>query len=166
MRVILLLLVFLPTLAQAQGAGGGGRFEVALASTHIGFSTSSSQFDFGPGVWFALFPWLQLGGDASYQKMSYRGGATYNWTFMVGPTFSLGPNFQDAFFASVGLVLRIGGSDFEDATTADPDGFAFYFMAGKRFVLGGPFSFRPSLGMMSSGTTAFIVRPLAVSMTF
>lgn len=153
--------------AQAQSSGGGGgRFELGLASSNFGFSKASSQLNIGPTFGFTLLPWLQIGTDISYQSMSYRGGSTYNWMFLFGPIINIGPSFDSSFFVNVGLGHRTGGTDSIDATTADPDGLAFFFMVGRRFPLSGNIFFRPSFGMFSSGTTAFIIRPLAVSVSF
>ena len=158
--------------AFAQAAGGGassGRFETFMSAGYLGISSSASQYDIAPGlqlVPFAKFSWLQAGGELTYQKISFRGGSTSNLMLLLGVTANLGTSTNDAFFVSLGPALRSGSTDSVNASSVDPNGIGFYFFTGKRFPISGGFSLRPSLGVVSCGSTGMVFRPFAVSYLF
>lgn len=164
-----MLIFFGSTTAFAQSGGKGGKYEAFLSAGYLGISGSTSQFDIAPGFQFvplAGMPWLQVGGELTYQKISFRGGATNNLMVLGGISANLGASLNDAFFVSLGGAYRSGSSDTIDSTAADPNGIGFYFFAGKRFPISGGFSLRPSLGVVSCGTTGMVFRPFAVSYHF
>ena len=155
--------------AFADGAKGGGRYEAFMSAGYLGLSSSATEFDIAPGfqlIPFPTFSWLQAGGEITYQKIGYRGGSASNLMILAGVTGNLGPSINDAFFVSLGVAIRSGSADLPDDTTTDPNGFGFYFFAGKRFPIGGGFSMRPSMGVVSCGTTGMVFRPFAISYTF
>ena len=147
-----------------------GRYEAFMSAGYLGLSASATEIDFAPGFLFIPIPkwsWLQLGGELTYQKVTYRGSSADNFLFFAGPTFNLGGlTVNDAFFVSLGVVGRAGSADLPDDAKLDPNGVGFYFLAGKRFPIAGGFSMRPSLGVVSSGTTGMVFRPFAVSYHF
>jgi hypothetical protein len=163
---------------QSNGGGSGGskvavttgRYEAFMSAGYLAISTSASVYDIAPGfqlIPFAKFSWLQVGGEIAYQKIGYRGGSASNFQFMAGPTANLGgATVNDSFFVSLGFAFRAGSSDVVDTSTVDPNGIGFYFFAGKRFPIAGGFSIRPSLGVVSCGTTGMVFRPFAVSYHF
>jgi hypothetical protein len=150
--------------AQAQ------RLEATMSTGYLGYSKSSTQFDVSPGFYYQPLPswgWLQLGGEITYQKLSERGGSTRNTVFMAGPIFNLnGSNLADAFYISLSLAYKSGGSDVVDLSSDDPNGFGYGLLFGRRITLGGTWSFRPSVGMISTGSSGLVVRPFAVSYRF
>lgn len=157
-------------LAQQGGGGGGnGAFEFFLSSGFVGLNSSASAYDLSPG--FNIKPlagwdWLQVGGEVTYQKLSHQGGGTNSMTIIAGPWFNLGPSTGEAVFVGLGVAHRSGSSDVVDTAIDDPNGLGFFFIAGKRFPLSASFSFRPSLGVISAGTTGLVFKPLALSYHF
>jgi hypothetical protein len=158
--------------AQAQGKTTvtTGRYEAFMSAGYLGLSSSSVIYDLAPGFEFiplAKFSWFQLGGEITYQKISVRGGGASNFLVLAGPTANLGgATINESFFVSLGIAIRSGSSDLEDPTKVDPNGLGFYFFAGKRFPIAGGFSMRPSLGVVSTGTTGMVFRPFAMSYHF
>ena len=141
-----------------------------MSAGYVGISTSASEFDVAPGlqlVPFARFPWLQIGGEITYQKLGFRGGSASNLMLLGGPTINLNPvSLTDSFFVSLGVAYRSGSADVADETSVDPNGIGFYFFAGKRFPISGGFTLRPSMGVIACGTTGMVFRPFAVSYLF
>ena len=159
--------------AQAGGgksaSGGNSNFEGYLSAGFLGFSSSSTQIDLSPGFNFKplrIFNWLQVGGEATYQKITFQGGSATNFVLSGGPTFNLGATTGEASFVSLGLLVKTGSASYEDPAAVDPSGFGFYLMAGKRFPLSPNLSLRPSIGVQSAGSTALVIRPLAMSILF
>lgn len=174
---LLALMIAMAVPAHAQQGGQSkvsvqtGRFEVFMSAGYLGISKGSTQLDLAPGFQIVLFPklnWLQVGGDITYQKIAVSGGSTSNMMIMGGVTGNLGPTLNESFFVSMGIAIRTGSSDLEQAAVAgeDPNGFGFFFITGKRFPLGGPWCFRPSLGVVATGSTGMVFRPFAVSYHF
>jgi hypothetical protein len=170
------LMLILPHLVFAQTGGGGSgggstahRGELYLIAGALGISSGSTQVDAGPGFQFVPFQsvdWLQLGGEATYQKVSYRGSSGNNLLILAGMTANIGPNVLEAVFISLGFARRTGSMPLSDLSAVDPNGSGFYFVAGKRIPITGTVSLRPSLGMVSTGTSGMIFRPFAVSYMF
>ena len=104
-----------------------------------------------------------MGGEITYQKIAFRGGDTSNLEVMLGPTANFGSGTGDSFFLAFGLAIKAGSTDIPDTSTENPNGVGFYFIVGKRFPIGGNFSLRPSLGVVSTGTTGMVFRPFAIS---
>ena len=162
--------------AQAKAAGGGGGgvttgpFEAYLSGGFIGMASSASEFELSPGFQFKPFSslgWLQVGGEITYQKLSHQGGSTKNMMVLGGFTVNLsGATVNEAAFVSLGIADRSGSSDVQDTTSVSPDGIGYYFMAGKRFPFSGGWSYRPTVGIVNTGASAFIFRPLAISYHF
>jgi len=160
--------------AEAQGGGktsvSTGRFEAFMSAGYLGISSSATEFDLAPGFQFiplAKFSFLQVGGELTYQKVGFRGSSASNFLMLAGPTFNLGgATINDSFFVSLGIAMRSGSADLPEETSADPNGIGFYFFAGKRFPIAGGFAMRPSLGVVSCGTTGMVFRPFAVSYHF
>ncbi|MBC7398279.1 MAG: hypothetical protein H7333_12625, partial [Bdellovibrionales bacterium] len=152
----------------AQG-GGSSTFEATMGAGYLGISRSASQFDIAPGLQFVPFSslsWLQIGAEATYQNISFRGGSTSNVMILAGITANVGPVMNDAFFISLGPAFRSGLTDAVDDATPDPSGTGFYFFTGKRFTISGGFTLRPTIGVVSCGTTGMVFRPFAVSLLF
>lgn len=178
LRITALFILSLLALEPAYSQQGGGqkvsvqtgRFEAFMSAGYLGISRGSMQFDLAPGFQVVPFPkinWLQVGGDITYQKISVSGGSTSNMMIMGGVTGNLGgATLNESFFVSLGLAIRSGSSDLEDTDGESPNGFGFYFLTGKRFPLGGPWCFRPSMGVVATGSTGMIFRPFAVSYHF
>jgi hypothetical protein len=155
--------------AFAQGGGSNGRLEAFLSAGYLGLSASASEISIGPGFNFVPFQgiaWLQAGGEITYQKISYEGGSTSTMLILAGVTANVGQSMGDAFFISLGLADRSGSASYEDPTSISPGGIGFYFFAGKRFPISGTLSLRPSLGVVSCGTTGMVFRPFAMSYLF
>lgn len=175
---ILLLLSLAPaTAARAQSGGGNskgpaittGRFEGFASALYMGISRGSTQLALAPGFNFVLFPkipWLQAGGEVTYQKIAAAGGSTTTFLIMGGLTGNIGPTLNESFFVSLGLGTRSGSGDVEDTSSENPNGFGFYFITGKRFPLGGGWCFRPSMGVLAAGSTGLLIRPFSVSYHF
>lgn len=139
-----------------------GSYEVFLSSGFLGISKGSSQYDLSPGVQKQIWlSWLQLGGEVTYQKIAYRGGGSTNMLILAGPTAN-----YDGYFLSLGVALKSGSTDQVDSASDDPNGFGFHFLVGKRIPLGSGWSFRPSLGVVSTGSTGMVFRPFALSYSF
>jgi hypothetical protein len=159
-----------PAFAQASGgAGGAGSAEFFLSAGNLGIGASATQISVAPGFNFAPFPtfaWFQLGGEITYQKITYEGSSSSSVLSFVGPTFSVGPYQADSVFISIGAAYRSGTSPLADSTAVDPNGLGFYFLAGKRIPINASLAFRPSLGMVSCGSTGLIFRPLALTYIF
>ena len=176
----LAILAFFSTSTFAQGSRGGsgggatsvstGRFEAFMSAGYIGISSSAKEFDIAPGfqmIPISQFSWFQVGAEITYQKMSYRGSGASNVLFLGGPTFNLGgATVNDSFFASLGPVIRAGSSDLPDLASVNPNGFGFFFFVGKRFPISGGIALRPSMGVISAGSTGMIFRPFAMSFHF
>lgn len=146
-----------------------GKYEVFFSSASLTFATSLTRYDLSPGLNYSFFPWLQLGGETGFVSNTYRGAATYYFQTLVGPTFNFGSPtgaIGDAYHMSLGVAWRFGQSDTYDMSTKDPDGLGFYFIVGKRFPLFGALCFRPTIGMAVTGTSAFMIRPIAISIVF
>ncbi len=166
---LLFLFFSLSTPVFAQGGGASGGIESFMSAGYLGMSSSASQFDVAPGLQFSpfsKFAWLQAGGELTFQKISFRGGSTSNLMILAGITANMGASLTDSFFVSLGPAFRSGSTDTPDPATPDPNGIGFYFFAGKRFPIAGGFSLRPSLGVVSCGTTGMVFRPFAVSYLF
>jgi hypothetical protein len=152
-----------------KASGGNSNLEAYLSAGFLGLSSSSTQIDLSPGFNFKPlrnWNWLQLGGELTYQKITFQGGSATNFVLSGGPTFNLGPTTGDASFISLGLLVKTGSASYEDPSAVDPNGFGFYLMAGKRFPLSTNLSMRPSIGVESAGSTALVIRPLAMSLLF
>ena len=116
---------------------------------------------------FARISWLQVGGELTYQKIAYKGGSTTNTVIMGDVTANIGgATINDSFFLTLGVAVRSGSSDVTDDSSPNPGGMGIAFMVGKRIPLGGAFSFRPSVGMLSGGSSELIFRPLGLSYFF
>ena len=163
--------------AQAGGAAGGAKavagantkYEFHMSAGFLGLSSSSTQYDLAPGFDYkpiSSWNWLQLGAEITYQKIAFRGGSSSNFVLMLGPTANFGIGTGDSFFITLGFILKSGSTDAFDSTTTDPNGSGFCFLAGKRFPLSGSFSLRPSLGVLSAGTSGMVFRPFAMSFFF
>jgi len=143
--------------------------EAFLSAGYLGIASSSSQIDISPGYQFNPFPsitWLQIGGELTYQKVSFRGSSASNILLSGGLTGNIGPTLPDDVFISFGFAYRSGSADGSDGSTANPNGLGYYFIAGKRFPISPSISIRPSMGIVSCGTTGLVFRPLAISYLF
>lgn len=125
----------------------------------------------GPGfnlVFFPKIPWLQVGGEITFQKMSASESSTTNTLILGGITANLGgATLNESYFASLGFAIKSGSGDVEPPTDEDsPNGFGFSFITGKRFPLGGGWCMRPSVGVVVAGSSALLIRPFAVSYHF
>jgi hypothetical protein len=178
-RRLFLLMLGLATFASGSAAwaqaaagkttGGNGNLEAYLSAGFLGLSASSTQIDLSPGFNFKPlrnFNWLQVGGEITYQKISFQGGSASNVVFAVGPTFNVGNTTGESSFFSIGLVCKAGSASYEDPSAVDPNGLGFYLIAGHRFPLSVNLSMRPSIGVESAGSSALIIRPLALSFIF
>ncbi len=150
----------------ASKAAAGGKYEAFMSAGYAGISSSASEYDIIPGVGLAplaKFPWFQITGELTYQKIAYRGSSTTNMMVLAGPTVNLSSNFTDSAFISLGIADRMGTATTTDTSAVDSNGIGFYFIAGKRIPLTGALSFRPSLGVVSTGVTGMVFRPFALS---
>ncbi len=171
--VLTLFLLGTGTQAFAQATKGGGytsgRNEVYINTGFLGIGSGSSQYDLGPGFNYVPLPkisWLQIGGELTYQKLSYKGGSTKSTMIVAGVTANLGgTGLNDDFFIELGIGIRSGSSDVTDGSD-NPGGTGVAFLVGKRIPIGGAFSFRPSAGMISGGSSQLIFRPLGLSYFF
>ena len=136
----------------------------------MGLGQVASGFDLAPGFQlkpFAGLSWLQVGGEITYQKLTHQGGETKNTLILGGFTVNLsGATINEAAFVTIGIADRSGSSDVQDTNLVSPDGLGYFLVAGKRFALSGGWSLRPTLGIVNTGASAFLVRPLAVSYCF
>ena len=161
-----------PVFAQTAGGGAGSnshRGELYVIAGALGISSGSTQLDIGPGFQFVPFQsvsWMQMGAEATYQKVSYRGSSGNNLLVLAGFTANIGPLPLEAVFISLGFAYRSGNMPLSDSSAVDPNGNGFYFVAGKRIPITGSVSLRPSLGMVSTGTSGMVFRPFAVSYMF
>ena len=155
--------------AKPAAGGGGGRFEFYASSGYVSLGAASA-FDLSPGFNFipiAGWTWLQLGGEITYQKLTQQGGSTKSMLVQGGPTVNMGgTSTADAVFISLGIAYRSGSSDVVIAADDNPNGMGYYFIAGKRFPLSGGWSFRPSLGVVNTGTSGMVFRPIGISYLF
>jgi len=161
--------------AQASGAGDAGassnfHFEATLSGGFLGFATSSSEMNLAPAFYFKPLrtDLIQIGGELGYQKVSHRGSSASNFDALAGVAINIG-NLSSAFYCMMGLALKGGsGGAAEDSTAADPNGFGYHFLCGKRIPIGGNPSwvFKPSVGVIAGGTSGMVFRPLAISYLF
>ncbi len=156
------------------GAPGGakattGRYEAYMSTGYIGLVKSATSIDLAPGLQYTPIPswsWIQVGGEIMYQRLTYQGGTTKAFVIMAGPTLNFGPANSESTFVSLGVAIRSGSSDYADPTSEDPSGFGYYLLMGKRMSIGGGWSLRPTLGVMSAGTGGLVFRPFALSLFF
>jgi hypothetical protein len=151
-------------LVQLQSPAALAAGEAYLSSGIANISSGSTRYDVSPGYAHTILPWLSVGGELGYTKTTYQDNSVSSMLVLGGPTANFGPTPADAFFVSLGVAYRSGsGSPTSTVVSEDPGGVGFYLMTGKRFPLIGGISFRPSLGVVATGSTGIIVRPLAIS---
>ncbi len=92
---------------------------------------------------------------------------------------------ESAYFVTLGFALKTGsatidGVDPYAGTTntsgvvtnqsgkavSDPNGAGFGMFLGKRFMIVGKLSYRPSVGVMSTGSVQFVINAFAASFAF
>lgn len=147
------------------------RHEISFGAGSFNFASGGTSVEILFGYRFALMEWLQVGGEGVYNRGSEQNTSVSIFQFFFGPTANIGSNLQEAYFATVGIAFRSGAvSPEEDESTAsgsdDPSGTGFGITLGKRFPLVYGVLYRPTLGWLSTGTSAFVFQPLFFSLTF
>jgi hypothetical protein len=164
--------------------------EVYLGAGSITLGSSATSIQLAPGYGYSVLPWLQGTAAANINISNFKETSVKTLTFYLGPTFNIGP-FDNATFVFLGLALRLGSaspdptdtsststtttsssssssSDAEESTSTydDPTGAGIALFAGKRFVLTGKLTFRPSIGLQQVGTLNLVINALALSYSF
>ncbi|MBI2606423.1 MAG: hypothetical protein HYW49_10115 [Deltaproteobacteria bacterium] len=175
----LILAIFSPS-AHAQS-----KHEVYLNSGTIARSSGDSALTFSPGYGMTLFfPWLQAGANVTVASSKFYDTGTFNFSVLAGPTFNIGGQIENDYFLSPGIAFKTGSAsvagtarqlptggvsstaDANGNTYTNPNGVGFGFLIGKRFLIAGKICYRPSVGVVSTGTLGFVINALAGSVHF
>ncbi len=170
--------------------------EAFLNAGTIGLSGGDSNIQLSPGFSYTYSPFLQFSANITLSSASYMNNSVFSLSGMLGPTINIGDNIQNAYFIMAGLAFKTasatdstgvaapaGGSTTASSSSAstsssgsssssssstlqDPSGVGFGFMFGKRFPLYGPVAYRPSIGVMVTGTMGFVINIFAASYSF
>lgn len=162
--------------------------EVFLGAGSVSLGSSATSIQLAPGYGYFVWPWLQATAAANINLSSFKETSVKTIILMGGPTFNIGPP-DIATFLFLGLALRTGSadpdltstdssssttsssssttsSDSSSTATTDPTGVGIALFAGKRFLLTGKLTYRPSVGLMQVGTLTFVINALSLSYTF
>lgn len=178
-----LRILFVLGLVSGTQAYAAGNHEVFVNSLGFSVASGDSNIQLSPGFNYGLLPWLSAGANVTFHSSSYILTSITRLTILFGPTVNFGGgNINDSYFVFMGGALKTGSAS-QDGTTIqstasggvvtatggsavnDPNGFGFALFVGKRFPIAGSISYRPSIGMMATGSIGFTINAFAASIT-
>lgn len=184
-HTIALFLAPLVLTAFSPSARAQSKHEIYLNSGTVARSSGDSTLTFSPGYGMTFFfPWLQVGANVTIASSKFYDTNTFNLSVLAGPTFNIGGQIENDYFLSPGIAFKTGSAsvsgtarqlptgavnsttDANGHTYTNPNGIGFGFLVGKRFLIAGKICFRPSVGVLSTGTLGFVINALAGSVHF
>jgi hypothetical protein len=158
--------------------------EFYLNSLGFALSSGDAKISLSPGFSYGFTNWLGLTANLSFESSSYLLTRVQKINAFLGPILQLGDNMENAYFLAIGGAYRTGGVYYDgtklEPTSStnglilsskgtavnDPSGFGFGLFLGKRFQISGPISFRPSVGLYTTGSIQFVLNLFSFSYSF
>lgn len=179
--ILAFLLLMNSTLSNAEGL-----HEVFVSSATVMGSTNNSFYSVSPGYSMRVLSWVQASANITLNSSSYMFTNVSSFQLMLGPTFNIAASpLENAFFVYTGLVIKSvsaeangvdvtpenssPGANASSSTTPnkeDPSGVGFGLIAGKRFMVAPGLTFRPSIGVIGTGTLGYVINVMSASYCF